>query len=469
MTAAAADRMSSLDAFFFYTEEDGVNHMHVGGFALVEGTAPTANEVAQALLPKLDRIPRYRQIAQPVPLHLGRPVWVDASQFDVIRHVRSTVLPESTRAALRTELETFISQPLERTRPLWELLLIDAVDADHWCIAWKIHHSMVDGVSGTELLTILFDSAPSPSSPPTVLRAQEPRKLASKQAIVLSSVTDLVLGASRTVHSIRPATARKLSRVGRAYLGLVKQTILPDLHSPLVGNIGPERSYDYCVVPFADIKEIRAGLGGTVNDVVLTAVLKGFSAVLTAHGTNVSGKSLQAMVPVALRPRDAQGRPLGDGTMETKASALIAKLPLDIDDPARRLRTVAERLSALKDTTQSEAITAINEMTALLPGTVTSVALRAFSKVPQRSLHTTVTNVPGPTMTLYVLGRRITTIGNYAPPFPIGARTSVTVYSYEGQLVFGITGDKASIPDVDVIATGIRRGIDELLAVSRGQ
>jgi diacylglycerol O-acyltransferase len=215
------------------------------------------------------------------------------------------------------------------------------------------------------------------------------------------------------------------------------------------------------------VKAIRSALGGTVNDVVLTAVLKGFGSLLTDRGLEVTGEHLQVMVPVALRDRDDQGRPLGDGTMATKASALVARLPLDVSDPVERLRVVSARMSDLKESAQAEALTAVNEFTGHLPGTVTSVAVRAMSLVPQRSIHTTVTNVHGPTMELYVQGRRIQTIGNYAPPFPVGARTSVTVYSYQGQLVFGVTGDKSSIPDVSVIVAGIGAGFDELRASAR--
>ena len=456
------DRMSSLDAFFYFTEEDGVNHMHVGGFALVAGKAPSTKAVANALRAKLDQIPRYRQVAQSVPLHLGRPVWVDATEMDVAQHVRAARLSEPGHDALVSELEAFISTRLERSRPLWEILIIAGVAADQWAIAWKIHHSMVDGVSGTELLTILFDTEPQPSR----IRNADvwtPRKGISTPRNLTATAAELAVDLGRTVAGVRPASVRKLGRVAKAYVGMSKQTIVPDFRSPLCGKVGIDRSYDFVAVPFSDIKAIRSAHGGTVNDVVLTAVLKGYRSLLTGRGLAVKNKNLQVMVPVALRDRDEEGRPIGDGTMATKASALVARLPLDVEDPVERLNLVAARLAELKTTAQAEALTTVNDVTGHLPGTVTSVVVRVLSKVPQRSLHTTVTNVHGPTMELYVLGKKIQTIGNYAPPFPVGARTSVTVYSYQGQLVFGVTGDKESIPDVGVIVAGIRSGLDELL------
>src|SRR3954447_22877639 len=152
-----ADRMSALDAFFFYTEEDGRNHMHVGGFALVDGTAPSADEVAKALAPKIARIPRYMQLARPAPLHVNRPEWVPAPAFDIAEHVRAVTAPRPGHLGLRDAIEALISFQLDRSKPLWEVVVVDGISADQFAVAWKIHHSMVDGVSGTQLLTILFD------------------------------------------------------------------------------------------------------------------------------------------------------------------------------------------------------------------------------------------------------------------------------------------------------------------------
>ncbi len=458
------DRMSALDAFFFYTEEDGRNHMHVGGFALVDGTAPTAEEVAKALAPKIARIPRYTQLARPAPLHVNRPEWVPAPDFDIVDHVRTVTAPELGHAGVCRAVGDLISVQLDRSRPLWEVAVIDGVGPDQFAIFWKIHHSMVDGVSGTQLLTILFDD--SPTGPTTELpplpagASVEPRSR-------LRSTTDAVAGlgkdAVRGVRAINPATLRKAARVGAAGLALTRRNLVPDLRSPLTGPIGTTRAFDFCAIPFTDVSTVRKAFGGTVNDVVLTIVLDGFRDLLTHRGQSVQGKQLRLMNPVALRERDAEGRPLGDGTMETKASALMPRLPLDVDDPVQRLEIVRTHLAELKATAQAEAIHAMNEIQAVLPGTLNAIYLRTSSAVPQRSLQTTVTNVHGPTIQLYLLGRPLRTIANYAPPFPVGARSSITVYSYGGELVFGVTTDRDSLPDVDLIVAGISRGMTQLL------
>ncbi|WP_019873674.1 wax ester/triacylglycerol synthase family O-acyltransferase [Sporichthya polymorpha] len=462
------DRMSALDAFFFYTEEDGRNHMHVGGFALADGTAPSAEEVAKALAPKIARIPRYTQLARPAPLHVNRPEWVPAPDFDITEHVRTVTAPEPGHDGLCRVVGDLISVQLDRARPLWEVVVIDGISDgpsdDQFAIFWKIHHSMVDGVSGTQLLTILFDD--SPDGPTTELPPL-PAGADVAPRSRLRSTTDAVTGLGKEavgrVRSLRPSTVTKAARVGAAGLALTRRNLMPDLRSPLTGPIGPTRSFDFCAIPFADVKTVRGAFGGTVNDVVLTIVLDGFRELLESRGLEVKGKHLRLMNPVALRERDAEGRPLGDGTMETKASALMPRLPLDVDDPVTRLEFVRGHLAELKQTAQADAVSAMNEIQAVLPGTLNAIYLRASSAMPQRSLQTTVTNVHGPTIPLYLLGRPLRRIANYAPPFPVGARSSITVYSYNGELVFGITTDRESLPDVDRIAAGIQRSMDELL------
>jgi WS/DGAT/MGAT family acyltransferase len=304
-----ADRMSALDAFFFYTEEDGRNHMHVGGFALVDGSAPTAEEVAKALAPKIARIPRYQQLAKPAPLHVNRPEWVPAPSFDIREHVRAVTAPRPGHLGLRDAVEDLISFQLDRSQPLWEVLVIDGLAPDQFAVAWKIHHSMVDGVSGTELLTILFDDSAEGSTPADVISnawaepgvVQSPSRLRS----AAGSVTGLGRDAVRHVRGINPGSVKKAARVGGAALALTKRNLVPDLRSPLTGPIGRDRAFDYCAIPFADIKTVRTAFGGTVNDVVLTVVLDGFRDLLEVRCINVWVKHVRMLNPFGLRDRDA--------------------------------------------------------------------------------------------------------------------------------------------------------------------
>jgi diacylglycerol O-acyltransferase len=465
------DRMQALDAFFIYTEGKDTAHMHVGGFAKVRGKTPTYEEMLAHVAGKLPLIPRYRQVVHTVPMHLGRPVWTDAPEFHLEQHVRHTVLPEPTRAALRAFMADSISGRLDRSRPLWELWLIDGVGRDEWAVSWKIHHSMVDGVSGTELLTVLFDPSRTPS-PPVADEWRPARTAPSAPALVRDAVLDLAKDSAGHVVSVAGAlrhprsTTANLARLARDGARLGARMAVPDLRTPLNGPVGKERSYDWTTVSFADVRKIRSALGGTVNDVMLTAVLAGYRDLLVGRGKAVAGRRLKVMVPVALRPRDESGRPQGDGTMMTNASGLLADLPLDVDDPVARLAAVRARLDDLKKSGESDAIHAVNQIGEALPAVVVAGTVRLIGATSQRSIGTVVTNVVGPPRALYCLGGSIEHIWNYAPPFPVGARTSVSVYSYEGSLHIGITGDRKSVPDVDVLAEGIRRGVEDLLTAS---
>jgi diacylglycerol O-acyltransferase len=466
------ERMHPLDAFFVFTETNGATHMHVGGFATVQGRAPGLEDVLAHVAGKLPLIPRYRQVVHTVPLHLGRPVWADAQDFDLSRHVHRVRLPHPTREALRDFMADQISRRLDRTRPLWELWVVDGVGPDEWAVAWKIHHCMIDGVSGTELLTVLFDTSPEPAPP--VEDHWRPGSAPSTPALLRDAVADLARTSLGTAASVARgavrvrATTRQLAALASDGTRMGARMALPDLSTPLNGPVGPDRSYDWSTVSLADVKAIRTAFGGTVNDVVLTAVLAGYRDLLVGRGKPVAGRKLKIMVPVARRARDAHGRPVGDGTMTTNASGLVADLPLDVDDPVQRLSAVRTRLDHLKASGESDAMHAINEISGVLPAVVVAAGVRALGTVAQRSIGTVVTNVPGPSQVLYLLGGRIEHIWNYAPPFPVGARTSVSIYSYQGDLHVGVTGDRRTVPDVDVIAAGIRQGVADLLAAATG-
>lgn len=455
------DRMAALDAYFLFAEADGVNHMHVGGFAVASGSTPSKADVERMLRGKLSLIPRYRQVVRTVPLSLGRPVWEDATDFRLQRHVHHVKLDAPGRNALSECVGQFISRPLDRAHPLWELLIIDGLGEGEFAVAWKIHHCMVDGVSGTELLTVLFDDSPSPTT--AVLDHWRPRPADAKYNLIAGAAYELVGRAAHRARQITPVQLRAAVPAARAAVSLGSRIAIPDLRLPLNGPVGPDRSFGFVAVPLSEVKNARHALDGTLNDLVLSAVLHGFADYLRYRGVSLRGRVIRIMVPVALRDRDEHGRPLGDGTMETKASGLVAALPLDVTDPAERVSIVHGVLNKLKSGSEAAAINAINEISGLLPATVTAVATRLMSKLPQRAINTVVTNVPGPPMPLYVLGRPIDRIFNYAPLFPVGARSSVTVYSYQDHLQFGVTADRNSMPDIHILVDGIKVGVEQLV------
>lgn len=473
MGGRVTERMSPLDAYFVLTENDGVNHMHVGGFAIVSGKTPGEEQMLAHVAGKLPLIPRYRQVMHPVPLHIARPVWADAHHFDLRQHVRHTVLATPGHDSLRACLSDLISERLDRHRPLWELWVIGNVGPGQWVIFWKIHHCMIDGVSGTELLTVLFDDSPEPS--PRVPDDWQPKAAPRAPHLMGGVVTGV---AKTTAHGLAavpggvvraPTRITDLARFTRNTSRVASRVAKESWDSPLMGPIGTTRSYDWTHIPFDDIAEVRRAFGGTINHVVLAAVLHGYRDLFRSRGVSVVGRSLRVPVPVALRQRDASGQPVGDGTMMTKASGLIARLPLDIADPVDQLIYIRSHLDSLKDSGEDSVLTVLQNLTGPVPTVALAAGLRVLGKRPQRSVGPVVTNVPGPRETLYLAGGRMEHIWSYPPLFPPGSRTAVGVYSYANVLHVAVTGDRESVADVDVVVRGVRDGVADLLAAARAK
>lgn len=465
-----ADRMSPMDAYFVLAEADGVNLMHVGGVATVRGGAPSHDEALKDIAGKLTRVSRrYRQVIRAVPFQLARPVWHDAEEIDLGEHVRYGKLPSPDRSSLRTFVADVMSEQLDRGRPLWQVWVIDGVGPDEWAFLWKVHHCMMDGVSGTEFLNVLFDHSadaaplaaddwqPDPSHGSVTLLREAVQDLTHGALDAAGSVVETVRIGPRDLAKRLAITAHENAQVG---LRMMKPTRVRALNGP----VGTDRAFDWTPVELADVNKVRRRFGGTVNHVVVAAALAGYRELLLSWGERVEGSFLNVLIPVSLRQRDAGGQPLGDGTMSTRATALVASLPLEIEDPVERLTRVGAELDRLINSAESEMITAFHELAGLAPTVILAAGLRIAGIRPQRMVSTVVTNVPGPRQTLYLMGREIEGIWPYAPPFPVGARTSVSVYSYNGIMHFGVTGDRASVPDVDVITDGIQECMADLIA-----
>ncbi len=456
------DRLGVLDSEFLNIE-DGIAHLHIAGISVFEGPTPPAGGVERLIGSKLDRIPRYRQRVRPVPLELGRPVWVDDPHFDLSYHVRRTALPSpGGDAELCTLMGRVMSQALDRNRPLWEAWVVENLADGRWAMISKVHHCMVDGIAGVDLLTVLLDAERDVElpTPPHWEPASEP----SGPAMVLDAwwglAGDLLADARRLPLAVRrPGHAlRQMGEVGVGTVRFLRHlTSTPPLD--IEGRIGPDRVYAHSEVSFADVRIIRDAFGGTVNDVVLAAVTRGFRELLLAGGEDPGGAVLRTLVPVSLRDADARGVP------DNRVSALLLELPLALTDPVERLQAVHARMHELKRSHMAEAGRIVSDLGDLAPpmvvGTVTRLATRLIHLLPQHSINTVATNVPGPQFPLYCLGRRMLA---YYPFVPIshGVRIGTAILSYDGHLAFGVTGDFDAGPDVDLLATAIADGIVEL-------
>ncbi len=454
--------MSPMDASFLHIEDE-VTHMHIGSVGLFEGPVPAPNAVSSAIAAQLPLVPRYRQKVRFVPLALGRPVWVDDPHFNLDFHVRRTALPApGGDQELRNLVGRVMSQQLDRNRPLWEIWIVEGLDEGRWALISKSHHCMVDGVAATDLLSVLLDSEPkgSPAVPDGWKPSPEPNPaelVAHALAGRAASPYEAVRTALATVRGPRRA-AREALVIGRGLVNL-RRLVEPGSAASLNGPIGPHRRWDWARGRLSEVKQIRQAHGGTVNDVVLAAITSGFRTLLLAREEPVD-RVVRTLVPVSVRADHERG------TYNNKVSAMFAELPVGIEDPVARLRAIHEQMQALKHSGQAVAAERLTALGGFAPAMLLALGGRIGSRLPQRSVNTVTTNVPGPQQPLYLAGRRMLE----AFPFvPLGGsvRIGVAIFSYAGSINFGVTGDHDHAPDIGVLCEGIERGLAELLPKQR--
>ena len=299
------DRMSALDASFFFAESENTP-MHVGSVTVFEGPAPSYGDVVRLLLSKMPLVPRYRQRVRPVPMQLGRPLWVDDPHFQILYHVRHTAVPSpGSDEQLRNLAGRVLGQRLDMAKPLWELWLVEGLADGRWALISKVHHCMVDGVAGTDLMQLMFDLEPDAThAEPT---DWTPQRDPSTMSLVAGAFNDAVAhplqqAAPCRASAPRSQAAKELAASGKtiasAVPSLAKQAITPTARS-LNGPIGPHRRWAWTDGKFEEFKAVRTAFGGTVNDVVLTAITGGFRDLLAGPRRAVVGE--------ARRPLDGAG------------------------------------------------------------------------------------------------------------------------------------------------------------------
>ncbi|HTQ94683.1 MAG TPA: wax ester/triacylglycerol synthase family O-acyltransferase [Streptosporangiaceae bacterium] len=459
------DRLDSLDAMFIDAEDqDPRTSMAIASIAVFEGPAPSHEEFLTFLTGRLPRVPRYRQKLHTVPLRLGRPVWVDDPHFDLGYHVRRTALPAPGGDRQLAELMARVmSQRLDRDHPLWEYWVIEGLAEGRWALISKVHHCMVDGVSGTDLYRVIFDFSPEPSQAATDDRAPsaEPSPLELTAKAVLDDVV-LPLREALALSGTASHPGGVIRQATDTVRGLVKwaPAAWPATGSSLTGPIGRERRFTWVRASLDDVKLIKRELGGTVNDVVLAAITGGFRELLLARGEQPGPHMVRSLVPVSVRA------PGDENIYGNQVSALLADLPVHIVDPAERLAAVRAGLQALKAGGEAAAAESLTRLGRYSLYSLASWWTRLAFGLPQREIVTVTTNVPGPQQPLYGMGRRLVEIIPYVP-IATTLRTGIAIFSYCGTVTFGITGDFAANPDLDVLARGIDHDLCELLAAAR--
>jgi diacylglycerol O-acyltransferase / wax synthase len=455
------ERMSTLDAGFFFVEHANVP-MHLGSLAVFEGPAPCYRELAGIFAAKLCRVPRYRQVVRTAPLQVFPPAWADDEHFELGYHLRHAAVPKPGQARqLRRLAGQIYAQPLDRRRPLWEAWFLEGIEGGRWAILLKVHHCVVDGIGGTDLMAELFDLGPDPS-PRVVPATWAPRPAPSPAGMVAGGVRDAVswplrmaAGVPGLVRQRLPARADVVAFAG-GLAGSARRLMAPSA-SCLNGPIGPQRRWGWTTASLPRVKQIRGELGGTVNDVLLTAITRGFRDLLIERGDLSDGLVVRSLVPVSVRGADERG------VTSNRLSAVLANLPVAEADPIHRLQVVRGQMEQIKRTHQAAGTELLTQMLGFVPPTLLELGSRAAFQIPQPLVQTVTTNVPGPSFPLYLLGRQMLRAHPYVP---IGdnVRIAIAIFSYLGRFSFGITADPSAAPGLDVLTRGIRRGLAELPA-----
>ena len=463
-----SDTLTALDGTFLRLEElDEGALMNLGGVMVFEppagGAAPTVEAVRELLAARLSEIPRYLQrLSSTRTRALAWPHWVPDDRFDIRHHVGHALLPApGDSGQLSDWTAEFFSLPLDRKRPLWEIVLVEGLESGRWALGWKTHHCLVDGVVAVELIGLLL--GPGPTAPAARTEPTPPRR-ASRGPSLRSHIREAAAQAGDATVRAGSAAAHAaahpreaLDRSRRVAELIVRDELRRAPHTSLNVPIGQRRRYAVVRAPLDELKGIGHHLGGSITDVVLAAATGGLRELLRSREEGLPSRGLRALVPVTRR--DASDRL----TLGNLLSFLFVDLPVGEPSAQARLRNIAAATRRRKSSDAAQATSTMIEVAALAPPVVARAALRqtVFSK---RMFNVAVTNVPGSPVPLYAFGALLREIH---PVLPLLADhvVGIAALSYNGQVTFGITADASSMRDIDVLVRGIGEELEKLHAL----
>jgi diacylglycerol O-acyltransferase len=454
------DRLTAVDASFL-AQESPTSHMHVGAVMIFDGPPPDYEALTDHIRERLHLVPRFRQKLAFPPLETGRPLWVDDPSFNLEYHVRDTALPApGSDSQLRALAARVHSQALDRSKALWETWLVQGLEGGRFALITKTHHALVDGVAGVDLATVLFDLSPVPAPvehPDTPWRPRSTPSGLDMAARGIRGLVTLPFSAAARVADAATHPGEALHETREALEGLgevVWAGMNPAPETPLNVEIGPHRRLVWVRHELTDFKRVKDAFGGTVNDVVLAVVAGALQKWLRSRGVRTEGLELRALVPVSLRARDEHHQ-LGN-----RIAAMRGPLPVYVEDPVARLQVVHQAMNGLKDSKQALGAEVLAGVQALAPPTIFAQASRLnFST---RLFNLLVTNVPGPQLPLYVLGRELQDLFPVAF-LPKHHALAVAIMSYDGGMDFGLLGDYDAMPDLDAVGEMLSASLEELL------
>jgi len=456
-------RLSAQDASFLYFEREEAP-LHIGSIAVLEGDVPFERFV-DSIEKKLHLIPRYMQRVVPAPFNIGHPTWEWDPDFDVRRHIFEVQMPApgSDQQLVGLAADLFAGM-LDREKPLWEMYLVRGVEGNRSAVVSKVHHCLVDGVSGIELLMIVFDVSPNPPAPPPapeVERHPIPGPLTRLMDAVWDNISETLDTWASLQKSLVDAVILGDSR-GRSMLRALETAApyfqTPVERAPFNKPFGGKRRLGVSEFSFAEVRAIRSSCGGTVNDVVLAVLGGAVSRYLEMHGQKTEKRMLRVLTPVNVRREDERGK-LGN-----RVSMLLVEVPLGVDDPVERLRMVTERTETLKRQHVADGMETVVEALNAAPPVLQALA-GMLPQPPNTVANMVCTNVPGPMIPLYCVGHRM--LAHY-PLIPIGWEMGVScgVTSYDQKLYFGLMADADCAPDVERLKEFLDQAFVELRAAA---
>jgi diacylglycerol O-acyltransferase / wax synthase len=452
-----SERLSSLDASFLYLEKPAM-HMHVGGVSVLDPRPDgplTYDDVLELVQARLHLAPRLRQRVLRVPGDFARPLWVDDVHFDLDFHLRRSALPSpGGRLQLERSVGRILSRPLDPSKPLWELYVFEGLAHRRTAVLLKMHHALADGISGMLIASALFDLSPDAHLGDRPQPPWFPTVPPGRTDLLRDALQDMVLHPLEAIGQAVGAPQRTLADLAQTLAG-VRDVIgmgAPPL-GPFDVEIGPARRFSMAESPFDRLREVKNVLGGTINDVVLTAVAGGLHELLEARGEPTKGRTLRAMVPVSVRSKAEQG------DVGNRVAPAFIDVPVGTLKPTTRLQRVRKATTQLKESSMAVSADSIIGLGAYSPPALHAMAARLISR--GRWFNLVVSNVPAPQVPLYLGGASL--VANY-PAMPLGERCglSIACTSLGGTMAFGLTGDWDATPDIDVLARGIETSIDEL-------
>ena len=451
----SASDMSSLLA------ERGPIHVNVGAALILEGDPPTLDELLEHVESRLALVPRFRQRVQATPLQITNPVWADDPGFDLEWHVRHVALPRpGSTDQLRELVGRVMSTPLDLERPLWQLYLVEGLEGGRHAYISKTHHALVDGVSAVDVGTIMLDPNPEGTEMPIPEERWDP-DVPSPELLFVRAATERISTPMRAARkaalgalSMPRETAGRVMRTAESFAGLAAggptapRTFLNE-------EIGRDRRVAFVRTELDALKQARGETGATVNDVILAVATGGLRRLFERRGEAVPDQ-LVALVPMSIRRSD-EHLELGN-----RIATLMVALPLSEPDPAERLRLVHAETSRVKESEQARAASLVIEATGWTPPTINRVLADVISR--QLNWNLVVSNVPGPQMPFYLLGRRMVEVYPVVPLSPQQHALSIGVVSYDGGVFFGITADRNLFADIDEVAADLEAALAEQLS-----